>query len=109
MTRKFRRLCSAALAGGVMASAASAACAQVATLDKGHSLLINNGLQIWGLNTDSFQYNFNYQNFLNANLNAVVWSYGQDNSGALSDGQKWGKWVDYTGSPLTATSGDSHL
>ena len=76
--------------------------AQIATLDKGHSLLVADGLQIWGLNTDAFQYNFNYNNLAAANMNAVMWSYNQSNPGVLSAGQKWGKWTDYLGSPATA-------
>jgi autotransporter-associated beta strand protein len=77
----------------LLASFALDARAQLTTLDKGHQLLVNSGLQIWGLNTDSFQYNFNYNNFTAANMNAVMWSFGQSNAGVLSAGQKWGKWV----------------
>jgi autotransporter-associated beta strand protein len=97
-----RRFASLALAGAAMAVASAQVRAQIATLDKGHSLLINDGLQIWGLNTDSFNYNFSYSNFAAANLTAVAWSFGQSNPGALTTGQKWAKWVDYTGSPSTA-------
>lgn len=95
------RVRSIALAGAVMAGMTSAQ-AQIATLDKGHQLLLNGGLQIWGLNTDSFQYTFNYNNLTAANMNAVMYSHGQSNTGALSPGQKWGKWVDYHGNPSTA-------
>jgi hypothetical protein len=38
-------------------------------------------------------------------MNAVIWSHGQSNPGLLSTGQKWGKWVDYTGSPASALNG----
>jgi len=75
---------------------------QIATLDKGHQLLVNSGLQIWGLNTDSQQYTFNYSNFTGVNMNAVMWSFNQSNPGVLSAGQKWGKWVDHLGNPATA-------
>ena len=93
--RRGRRARSIAIAGALLAaSAPSAVHAQVTTLGKGHTLLVNNGLQMWGLNTDSFQYNFSYNNFANANLNAVMWSFGQSNPGVLSNGQKWGRWID---------------
>src|SRR4051794_33326719 len=96
LSRSRHRLLAAAAvavcAGSVFTSSQTAS-AQITTLDKGHSLLLSSGLQIWGLNTDSFQYTFNYNNFTAANMNAVMWSYGQSNPGALSNGQKWGKWV----------------
>ncbi len=99
------------LAVGVVVASGPVACAQIASLDKGHQLLVNSGLQIWGLNTDSFQYNFSYNNFIAANMNAVMWSFQQANAGVLSSGQKWGKWVqpdpsqsNYT-SPSTSLSG----
>ena len=95
-----RRLRSIAIASAVLAGA-SAAQAQVATMSKGHQLLVNNGLQIWGLVTDA-NYQFNYPNMAAANFNAVTWSYGASSPQLLSAGQKWGKWVDYTGHPSTA-------
>src|SRR5262245_32144840 len=95
------RIVWAAAAISVCGTIAPASQAQLASLDKGHQLLVNSGLQIWGLNTDSFQYNFNYNNFLAANMNAVMWSHNQSNPGVLSTGQKWGKWVQETGSPAT--------
>ncbi len=76
--------------------------AQLATLGKGHQLLVNSGLQIWGLNTDSAQYPFNYNNLAALTMDAVIWSHGQSDPGVLTTGQKWGKWVDYLGSPATA-------
>jgi hypothetical protein len=94
------------LAIGVVAASGLVACAQIATLDKGHGILVNNGLQIWGL--DQCQgCAFNYNNLANANFNGVVWSWEVDNAphpklSSLSTGQKWGKWVDSTGSPATA-------
>src|SRR5205823_8804543 len=96
---------SLAFAGAVLAGAASAR-AQIATLDKGHSILVNNGLQIWGLDTGASS--FNYGNLANANFNGVVWSWNVDNAPhpklqTLSAGQKWGKWVDpNTTTPRTA-------
>src|SRR3954451_16230510 len=84
----------AVLVAGLLAGLAPQGHAQIASLDKGHQLLVNQGLQIWGLNTDSFQYSFNYNNFTAANMNAVMWSYGQSNTPALSAGQKWGRWAD---------------
>ena len=100
------KLCLAVLAVGAVVAIGLPARAQIASLDKGHQLLVNSGLQIWGLNTDSFQYNFNYNNFTAANMNGVMWSFEQANAGVLSAGQKWGKWVqpDPTQSNYTAPS-----
>ena len=66
-----RRARSFALAGAVVAAMSSSARAQIASLDKGHQLLVTSGLQMWGLNTDSFNYNFDYNNLTGANLNAA--------------------------------------
>ncbi len=98
------KLSRAVFAVGVVAAIAPIACAQIASLDKGHQLLVNSGLQIWGLNTDSFQYTFNYNNFTGANMDAVMWSYLQANAGVLSTGQKWGKWVQPDSSQSNYTS-----
>src|SRR3954463_10228636 len=86
----------------IFAPSASIARAQLATLDKGHQLLVNNGLQLWGL--DQGASGFNYNNLTNANLNGVIGSWGVDNSpppklSSLSAGQKWGKWADPNISP----------
>jgi autotransporter-associated beta strand protein len=91
--RKLALAASAAVSIAAVMTGAPSAWAQLTTIDKGHNLLLNSGLQIWGLNTDSFQYNFNYNNFAAMNMNAVMWSYGQSNAGVLSAGQKWGKWI----------------
>ncbi len=93
--------CVAVLAVGVVVAVGLPARAQIAVLDKGHQLLVNQGLQIWGLQTDS-SYSLNYNELTAANMNAVVWSYGQSNPGVLAAGQKWGLWVDYHGNPATA-------
>jgi autotransporter-associated beta strand protein len=90
--RKLALAATAAVSLAVTAGARSAS-AQITSLDKGHNLLLNSGLQIWGLNTDSFQYTFNYNNLAAMNMNAVQWSYGQSNPGVLTTGQRWGKWV----------------
>jgi autotransporter-associated beta strand protein len=74
--------------------------AQVATIGKGHQILVNNGLQIWGCDTGASS--FTYSSLTNANMNGVMWSFGTANAGALSAGQKWGKWVDANGTPATA-------
>ncbi|MEX0612224.1 MAG: autotransporter-associated beta strand repeat-containing protein, partial [Pirellulales bacterium] len=96
MRRIKARLCPAVFAAGIAAGVVFAitpiACAQVATLGKGHQLLVNNGLQIWGLQTDK-TYPLSYSELTAANMNAVVFSYEQSNPGVLSPGQKWGKWV----------------
>src|SRR5215211_4446237 len=92
---------SAALAGAVLAAvSSSAARAQVATLSKGHQLLVNYGLQIWGCDTGAAP--FVYSGLTGANMNGVMWSHGQSKAGSLTAGQKWGKWVDYHGTPSGA-------
>src|SRR5437762_10696585 len=88
-----------AIAAAMLAAASSAARAQIATLDKGHSLLVTKGLQIWGLDSDS-TYQVNYANFTAANMSSLFW--GNTPSIFPTAGMKWGKWVDYTGSPATA-------
>src|SRR4051794_35303705 len=93
MMSRRKALYRSAFAAAVLAGATTVR-AQIASLDKGHSLLLNSGLQIWGLNTDQHQYNFNYNNFAAANMTAVTWSYDQSDPGVLSAGQKWGKWID---------------
>src|SRR3954463_3881669 len=80
--------------------------AQIATLDKGHQLLVDNGLQIWGLDQCA-GCSFNYNGLANANFNGVVWSWNVDNAPhpkltSLSSGQKWGKWQDPNISPASA-------
>ena len=102
--RSGAEFCYVVLAAAVCAVISPTACAQIAALDKGHQLLINSGLQIWGLNTDN-TYTFNYNNLTAANMDAVIWSYNQSNPGVLLTGQKWGKWADYLGSPDTALNG----
>ena len=91
-------------AGAAVASSfvgAAPAQAQVATLGKGYQYFLNNGLQIWGL--DQGASTFDYNGLTGANFNGVMWSYGQDYKAAnLTAGQKWGKWVDASGSPATA-------
>jgi autotransporter-associated beta strand protein len=91
--RKLALAATAAVSIAAVTTGARSASAQITTIDKGHNLLLNSGLQIWGLNTDSFQYTFNYNNLTAANMDAVQWSYGQSNPGALTTGQRWGKWV----------------
>src|SRR4051794_26990354 len=85
-------------AGTLIAAALAAttsAHAQLATLDKGHQLLLNDGLQIWGTNTDSYNYQLNYPNYNDANFSGVMWSHGQSRTdGTLPAGEKWSKWVD---------------
>ena len=100
------KLCLAVFAAGVLVASGPLACAQIASLDKGHQLLVNNGLQIWGLDQCS-GCTFNYNGLANANFNGVIWSWGVDDAphpklNSLASGQKWGKWVDSNGSPATA-------
>lgn len=87
------------------------ASAQIGSLDKGHQILVNEGLQIWGLNTDD-AYQFNYSNLAAAGMDAVIWSTNEATAGLLAAGQNWGKWIEpnpsaqyYTppSSALTAT------
>src|SRR3954464_13352985 len=86
-----RVLCHAGFAIGLVLIPAPAASGQLASLDKGHQLLVNSGLQIWGLDTGGSP--FNYSGLTGMNMNAVNWSFGQANAGSLSTGQKWGKWI----------------
>ena len=90
----------ATLAASFAAAIVPAACAQLATLDKGHQLLVNNGLQIWGVVTDK-TYPLHYGEVTAANMNAVMWSFGQSDPGVLLAGQKWGLWVDSHSNPAT--------
>ncbi len=87
------------------ASLTPVAHAQIATLDKGHQIFVNNGLQIWGLDTDN-RYSLDYNELTAGNMTAVMWATGQAQPGNLSSGQKWGNWVDYKGSPATALNAD---
>jgi autotransporter-associated beta strand protein len=106
MRRNRAKLCQiVCFAIGIAAAITPITCAQIVALDKGHQLLVNNGLQIWGL--DQGAGGFNYSNLSNANFNGVIWSWNVDNSphpklSSLSSGQKWGKWVDANGSPASA-------
>ena len=77
------------------------ALAQIPTLDKGHRILVNNGLQIFGLHTDQ-AYSLNYNELSAGNMTGVMWSYGAYNPNSLAAGQKWGIWADYHGNPATA-------
>src|SRR5690349_18149813 len=88
--KKISRRC--ALSVGISLVIATIARAQIPVLDKGHNLLVNNGLQIWGLQTDA-SYPLDYNELTAANMNAVMFSHGASNTGALSAGQKWGKWI----------------
>jgi autotransporter-associated beta strand protein len=92
------------MALGVALCLTPVAIGQVATLGKGHQLLLNKGLQIWGL--DQGAVGFNYNNLANANFNGVMWSFGIDEDNAklasMSPGQKWGKWLDANGTPANA-------
>lgn len=105
-----RRVHSIALSGAVLAvSSPLWVQGQIASLDKGHSYLVNNGLFLSGWDTDA-TYQFNYTNITGLNCNAVIWGPSQSNAGTalMAAGQKWGKVADYTGTPSTALNGDSH-
>ena len=108
--RRNYRVQSIALAGAVLAGSAGVR-AQIATLDKGHNVLLDNGLQVWGLDTDN-RYPFDYSVARGANLTGVVFANTPTLTDALSPGDKWGKWTDYrydgsTVTPLTAlTAGE---
>src|SRR3979409_651459 len=106
MRRNRAKLCHiVCFAAGIAATITQIACAQIAALDKGHQLLVNNGLQIWGLDQGASA--FNYNNLSNANFNGRIWRWNVDNAPhakptSLSSGQKWGKWVDANGNPASA-------
>src|SRR6266480_3679137 len=80
--------CPAVFAAAIAVAIAPVAFAQLATLDKGDQILVNRGLQIWGLDTGASS--FTYNNLTNANMNAVIWSYGESKPQVLSTGQEWG-------------------
>jgi autotransporter-associated beta strand protein len=93
----FRRTLTAVAASVLFAAVPPVANAQLATLDKGHQLLVNNGLQIWGVATDT-SYGLNYASLENANMNGVMWGFpavGGTDMNALGPGDKWGKWTDW--------------
>src|SRR4051794_13029016 len=87
-----------AIAAAAVAAPSSPARAQIATLDKGHSILVNNGLQIWGVNTNALPGNgFNYNTMAGANINGVMWGFpaqGTSDVNAVPVGKKWGRWTD---------------
>jgi autotransporter-associated beta strand protein len=94
--------CLAALAVCALIAFGSPVRAQIATLDKGHQLIVNNGLQIWGFNSDT-QYPVDYNELSAGNMTAVMYGFSTD-TGSLSAGQKWGKWVDPNPNSGTYTS-----
>ena len=78
--------------------------AQLATLDKGHRIIVDNGLQIWGAATDILNYDVPYPALEAANMNGVIWGFPANGATAanggtdvqvLSAGDKWGKWTDW--------------
>jgi hypothetical protein len=80
--------------------------AQLTTPDKGHSLFLNSGLQIWGSDVDT-RYSFNYDIMAQANMNAVMWGFpaiGGSDMSVLSPGQKWARTIDYNSDPTTVLS-----
>src|SRR5437870_4558477 len=86
-----RQIRALAMATAVMGVSSRTVFAQIASLDKGHSVLANNGLQIWGAYTDS-NYFFDYPTMTAANINAVMYGFptiGGTTVGSLSTGQKW--------------------
>src|SRR5438477_10887848 len=98
-----RRRCarSLALASAVLAAASSAARAQIAALDKGHNLLVTNGLQIWGADSNTND-TFDYPTMAAANINGVFWGFpaqGGSDMSKLAPGNKWGKWTDWRYNP----------
>jgi autotransporter-associated beta strand protein len=96
------KLCLAFLAVGVGVAIGLPARAQIAALDKGHQLLVNQGLQIWGFDSDT-QYPLDYNELSAGNMTAVMFGFSTD-TGGLSAGQKWGKWVDANPNSSTYTS-----
>ncbi|HEY2759778.1 MAG TPA: hypothetical protein VGI75_03525, partial [Pirellulales bacterium] len=85
----------ARIAAGVlvlMVALGAAAKAQIATLDKGHQIIVNNGIQILGLDTDQADYPIDYNEVNAAHMTGAMWAYGQTVP-TLSAGQTWGKWI----------------
>lgn len=102
--RASNRLRSLVLAGAVLGTVASVR-GQIATLDKGHRIFLENGLQIWGAVTDS-RYGFSESNLQGANLTSSMWgfpAYGGTDLSTLGPDDFWGKWTDwhYNGTTIT--------
>ncbi|HEX3600077.1 MAG TPA: autotransporter-associated beta strand repeat-containing protein [Lacipirellulaceae bacterium] len=89
----------------LLAALSTPAHAQIATLDKGHQIFVNNGLQIWGLDT-SDDYSLDYNELQAGNMTAVMWTTGQAQPGNLSAGQKWGTWADDKLAPSALLNAD---
>jgi len=87
-----RRVQTIALAGAVLAGT-SGARAQLASLDRGHQILVNDGVQIWGADSNTAD-NFSYTGAFGANLNGVMWGFPAQGGDILSTGFQWGKWPD---------------
>ncbi len=102
------------LVGGLLSWFSSSAHAQITTLDHGHSFFLNNGLQLWGVDSD-YRYPFDYNIMSQANLTGVIWGFGETthttDMSALAPGDKWAKETDPSGSPGSAltTAEQSHF
>src|SRR5678815_40957 len=112
---KFRRIQAAAIAAAAL-GATSASWGQIASLNKGQQLLVNQGLQVFGLTNDTqYPVHYNqggYNSVAATNLTGLQWSYsphpelGQPATDmsvlGAAPGATWGKWADYLGTPSTA-------
>jgi autotransporter-associated beta strand protein len=94
-----KKRCLIALAGAV-AGVASGVRGQIATLDKGHSLLLNSGLQVLGVYSDS-SYGIDYNVVNGANLTGPMFFADPGPSQVLSTGHEWNVLVPYNSDPAT--------
>src|SRR6266545_2876078 len=70
--------------------------AQIATLDKGHQILIDRGLQIGGLVDQTYR-PFHLGTLQAANFTIPLWAWDTDISQlGPAPGAPWGRWIDYT-------------
>lgn len=92
MNKPISIVCLAANTLVIGALFSSGAIAQISTLDKGHQVIVNNGIQILGLVTDQADYPVDYNEVNAAHMTGAMFAYG-NTVPTLSAGQTWGKWI----------------
>src|SRR4051812_32717982 len=69
--------------------------AQIASLDKGHQILRNRGLQIGGLVDQTYR-PFHLGTLQGGNFTLPLWGYSADVAQlGAAPGAPWGRWIDY--------------
>ena len=70
--------------------------AQIASLDKGHQILLNRGLQIGGMVDQTYR-PFHLSTLQGGNFTLPLWGFNADVSQlGAAPGVPWGRWIDYT-------------